>query len=98
MKKDRQEYDDQKWARAGTAAATRTLVALYIAWLGVKLIRGVVAGDTTMPPALGWIGGIVFIAAALAFGVYIWKRWRQDREAARLSPDPETENRAEQER
>lgn len=92
MKDDKLEYDVQKRAKAGTAATARAAVAGYVIWLGVKIIRGVIAGDTTMPPALGWIAGIVFIAAALAFGVYIWKRWRQDVEAARLREDPETED------
>lgn len=92
MKKDRQKYDDQKWARACTSAAVRAVVAGYIAWLGVKIIRGVKAGGTTVPPAVGWIAGIVFIAAALAFCFYIWKRLRAELDAARISPDQETES------
>ncbi len=89
MKDDKLEYDIQKRARAGTAATARAAVSLYVAWLGVKIIRGVVTGGSTLPPAVGWIGGIVFIAAAVAFCFYIWKRWRADVEAARIRTAPE---------
>lgn len=92
MEKDKLEYDVQKRARAGTAATLRAVVALYVGWLGIKIIRGVKEGGTTVPPALGWIMGIFFIAAALGFCFYVWKRWRADLEAARLDPTRETEN------
>ena len=92
MEKDKLEYDVQKRARAGTAATARAAVALYVAWLGVKIIRGVKEGGTTVPPALGWTMGIVFIAAALGFCFYIWKRWRADLEAARLDQAQETKS------
>ncbi len=78
------EYDIQKRARASTAATLRAAVAIYFIYLGRSVIVGVREGSTTMAPWLGWTAGIVFIAAALAFGVYAWKRWRQDLEAARL--------------
>lgn len=92
MKDDRLEYDVQKRSKAGTAATARAAVALYVIWLGVKIIRGVIEGDTTMSPAVGWTAGIVFIAASLAFGFYIWKRWRADMEAARLPAAQEGED------
>ncbi len=92
MKNEKLEYDVQKRAKAGTAALLRAVVALYIAWLGYKVIRGVGEDGSTVPPAAGWIIGIVFIAAALAFGFYIWKRWRADLEDARISPAQETES------
>ena len=92
MKQDRQEYDPKKLANASTGAVLRVVVALYVGWLGVKLLRGMKEGGTTVPPALGWTVGILFIAAALAFCFYIWKRWQADRKAARSSPEQETES------
>ena len=89
MDNEKLEYDIQKRARAGTAATARAAVALYIIWLGIKVIRGVVDGSSTIPAALGWAFGIFFIAAALFFGRYVWKRWRADVEAARIPVLPE---------
>lgn len=75
------EYDVQERAKAGTKATFRAVVALYIAYLGYKLIR---------EPQAGWsvAVGVAFIAAALAFGYYIWRQWHIDVEKARL---PETD-------
>lgn len=78
------EYDPQKRARAVTAATLRAAVALYIVYLGWNIIKGVREGGTTMAPWLGWTAGLLFIAAALGFAFYAWKRYRQDVEAARL--------------
>ena len=91
MKKESREYDVQKRAKAGTAATARAAVALYVAWLGVKILRGMNEGGSTVPPAVSWIAGLTFIAAALAFCFYIWKRWRTDLEAARLPEEIETD-------
>ena len=73
------EYDIQQRAQAGVKATFRGVVAAYIAYLGYKLIRDAESI---------WhiVASIVFIAAALAFGVYAFRRWRIDVEAARL-PD-----------
>ena len=92
MKDDKLEYDVQKRAKAGTAATARAAVAVYVIWLGVKIIRGTIEGGTTVPPAVGWIAGIFFIAASIAFCFYVWKRWRADLEAARLPVAQESEN------
>ncbi len=91
MKESEPVYDVQKRARAGTSATLRAAVALYIIYLGFSIIRGVREGGTSMSPALGWSAGLVFIAAALAFGVYTWKRWRREVEAARLPASSLTE-------
>ena len=88
MKDEKLEYDVQKRARASTAATARVAVSLYIIWLGYKIIRGALDGSNPMPPILAWTAGIFFIAAAIAFCYYTWRRWRADVEAARL---PETE-------
>ena len=78
------EYDVQKRAKAGTSATFRGVVALYIIYLGYKVIQG--AGDetSTMPPWLCWVGGIALIAAGLGCGYYAWRRWHIDVEAARI--------------
>ena len=91
------EYDVQKRARAGTVATFRAAVMLYIAYLGWSVIKGVREGTTTMAPWIGWTAGLFFIAAAAVFCFCIWKRWRQDLEAARLPgeefvPAEETED------
>ncbi len=78
------EYDMQMRAQAGVRAAFRGVVAAYIAYLGYKLIR---SAEASWPIA----AGAVFIAAALAFGVYTWRRWRIDLEAARLPDEGESD-------
>lgn len=75
------EYDIQKRARAGTAATFRAVVAAYLIYLGWKIAT---AGDGSMPPLAARLIGCAFIVAAIAFGIYTWKRWRLDLEAARL--------------
>ena len=82
---DKLEYYARQRARAGTAATFRGIAAAYIAYLGYRLIRGELDGSSTLPPWAGWLTGILFIAAALGFGYYIWKRWRADVEAARIT-------------
>ena len=88
MNNDTFEYDVQKRARAGTAATFRAVVALYIMYLGYKLIRGMLDGTSTMLPWQGWGFGVFFILAGLGVGYYAWRRWHIDVENARL-PKPE---------
>ena len=76
------EYDIQKRARAGVKATFRGVVAVYIIYLGYQIIRG---GESAWQIA----AGVVFIAAALAFGVYAFRHWRLDVEAARLPDGPD---------
>ena len=86
------EYNVQQRARAGTAATFRAVVALYIGWLGVRLIRGAMTEASTLPVWAAWLVGVVFIAAAVGFGCYIWNRWKLDVEAARIAePEPDDE-------
>jgi hypothetical protein len=89
------EYDVQKRARAGTAATFRAAVALYFLYLAWQIVRGVMDGTSSMSPVIGWIAGLGFVAAALVFGFYTWKRWRADVEAARLPPPAEADDDAE---
>ena len=88
------EYDVQKRAKAGTAATFRAVVCIYVMYLGSNLCRGTADGTSTLPPWAGWLCGIFFILAGLAFGIYTWNRYRIDKEAARL---PETDEEAPEE-
>ena len=85
---DKLEFDVQKRARAGTTATLRAAVAVYMIYLGWKIMT---AEGSSVPSTLATVIGIVFIAAALAFGVYTWKRWRIDLESARLPKADEQE-------
>ncbi len=87
-KNNKLEYDVQKRAKAGTAATFRAIVAIYIIYLGYNILKSTIDGSSTLPAWAGWVIGVFFIAAALGFGFYIWRRWRIDLEAARL---PETD-------
>lgn len=84
MREDRFEYDIQKRAKAGTAATFRVLVSAYLIYLGWTILKGVLNGSSSVPAWAGWLAAIVFTAAAAAFGVYTWKTWRRDLNAARL--------------
>ena len=77
MNGQRFEYDVQQRARAGVKATLRGAVAVYIVYLGYQLVRDAEG-------AWQIAAGVFFIAAALAFGVYAFRRWRLDLEAARL--------------
>ena len=78
------EYDMAKRTKASNFAVLRALVAAYLAWLGFSLIRDHLRGTSTLPPILVWAAGLGFIIAALAFGLYTWKLWRWELEAAKL--------------
>ena len=84
MKEQQFEYDIQKRAKAGTAATLRAVISVYIIYLGWTVLKGVQNGSSPVPVWVGWLVAIVFTAAAVAFGVYTWKTWRRDLEAARL--------------
>ena len=84
------EYDIQQRAQAGVKATFRGVVAAYIVYMGYKLIHD---ADVVWHIA----AGAVFIAAALAFGVYTWRRWRIDLEAARLPDADEADSPSEDE-
>ena len=84
------EYDIQKRARAGTRATLRALVAGYLVYLAWQIVKGVRTGASTMAPAVAWAAAAFFSLAAIAVGVYAFKSWRAELEAARL-PDGEEE-------
>ncbi|MBR0161316.1 MAG: hypothetical protein IJQ02_08575 [Oscillospiraceae bacterium] len=92
QKNERQyEHDPQKLARAGTSAFLRLAVALYLFYLAYQIIRGVTDGSSSMSPVIAWIAALFFLAAALAFCLYTWKRYRADTAAARLPAEEKRE-------
>lgn len=58
--------------------ALRLAIAAYLAYLGFDLLRGFLAGASTLSPAAGWGFGIGFMAAGLGFGVYSFLRYRRE--------------------
>ena len=83
------KYDEQRRSRAGTTAAFRALAAAYLLYLGVTLIRDTLRGGGTMPVWMGLAAGVFFALAGAAFALYAWRRYRGERDAARL-PSEET--------
>ncbi len=84
-------YDLQKRAGAGTRATLRSCVCLYLGYLGFQLIRNADSAESTMSPQLAWVFGLLLLAAAIGFGVYVIFRYRADLEAARLPAEERTE-------
>lgn len=81
--KQRNEYDSQKRAKAGTSAVLRVVVAAYVAFLGVRLIKGAES-------ILFTVIGIVFILSAVGICFYTYRRWRIDSDASRIPPEEES--------
>ena len=86
------EYDVQKRARAGTRATLRAVVAGYLVYLAWQIVKGVRTGSSTMAPAVAWAAAVFFTLAAIAVGVYAYRSWRADLEAARLPEEEESED------
>ena len=91
MNGDKPVYNVQQRARAGTTATLRAVAAVYIFYLGWTVLRNTLQGGSTVPSWVGWVAGLVFMGGALAFAVYIYKRYRADLEAAIVTPKNETE-------
>ena len=72
------DFDVRRHARAGSTAALRALVAGYLVYLGVMLIRNLLGGDSPLPAAAAWCVGVLFIGGGLGFAVYAFFRWRSD--------------------
>ena len=83
------QYDVQKRARADTAATFRAVVVGYLAWLGWKIAS---AEGSSMSALAAQLISTAFLIAAIAFGVYAWKRWRSDLEAARQQVNEQEED------
>ena len=83
-KGNRFEYDVQRRAQAGTRATLRALVAGYLVYLAWQIVKGVRTGTSSMAPGIAYLAGGFFTLAAVAVGIYAFRRWRADVEAARL--------------
>jgi hypothetical protein len=68
--------------RAVNFFALRLAVAGYLVYLGFDLLRGYLAGGSTLSPLLAWICGPGFMAAGLVFALYSWRRYKRERTAA----------------
>ena len=91
------EYDVQRRARAGTSAILRALVAGYLVYLAWQILQNVRSGATSMKPAVAYAAAGFFLLAAVAFAVYLIRRWRIEVEAARLPESAQTEESTEDE-
>ena len=74
-----------KFSRAQTAALLRTVVAGYIMYLGWKIATN--TEESSMSPLVAKLIGGVFIAAAIGFGIYVFKRWKADSAAEKLAAE-----------
>ncbi len=82
MDRKNEETDMQKRSKAMNLASLRAVVAAYLIYLGCSLILDHLRGRSTLSPVFVWLVGLFFITAGIAFGFYIWKRWRVDRDTA----------------
>ena len=78
MSKDRSENKSIDTRRAGNIASLRAVVAGYLIYLGVSLVRDRLTGKSDMALWLAWVCCAVFVIAGAAFGWYTWKRWRAE--------------------
>ncbi len=88
--KEHWEYDPQRRARASTGAMLRALVAGYLLYLAWQIVKGTRSGESSMNPAIAYAAAAFFVLAAIAFVVYLIRRWRTDVEAAKLPVQTET--------
>lgn len=82
------KYDQFKYSKAMRSGVLRVIVAVYICYLAFKIAS---AEDTSMSNALCLIIGGVFMAAAIGFIVYSYKRFRADLEDAKLKEEVSAE-------
>ncbi len=95
-KKQRQDDRDpfQMERQTNARAALRVLLALYLAYVIYKLIRGYFAGDLGMSMPLYFTALVIFVAAEIAILAFTVRRWRQgqkriDRAWADREEEPE---------
>ena len=72
--------------------ALRAAVSAYLVYLGFDLFRAYLVGASTLPPTLAWLCGPGFMAAGLCFGLYSWRRYRRERDAAANQTPPTDED------
>ena len=77
-------------------ALVRAVVAGYLIYLGVSIVRDRLAGKSAMAPWLAWGCGVLFVTAGAVFGWFTWKRYRAETaEKAAETEKPETAERPE---
>ena len=82
MDRKSEETSAQKRTRSTNLASLRAVVAAYLVYLGGSLIVDHLRGRSDMPPILAWAAGLIFIAAGIGFGYFIWKQWKAESAAA----------------
>lgn len=85
--KNMPEYDVQKKNRAALHGTLRGVVCVYLVFLAWQVVRGL--PSSAMPGWAGWCFAAVFAAAAAAFGLYSWNRYKKDLAGALLRPETE---------
>lgn len=83
MQKGSPQYNFQRKNRAGTRAALRAVVCLYLLYLA----RQVASGFWREGNWIGVLIGGVFALVAIVFGIYTWKCYRSDLKAAKLTEE-----------
>ena len=78
MRDNNQKNDQQRKSRALSSAALRGALAAYLIYLGWRIIRGALSGDSPMPVWAGALIGGAFILIALGFGVYLVRSYRRE--------------------
>lgn len=92
MSNKSKEYNVIRKNRANVSAVLRGAVACYLLYLGVQIAMS--AGkDPSFPAWAAWLLGGFFCVAAVAFGVYTWRRYRADLKAAELTEEEQQEAR-----
>lgn len=85
--KNTPEYDIMKKNRAVLHGTLRGVVCVYLAYLALHIVKGL-SPASSMP---GWaaycIAGI-FLVVAAGFGIYTWKKYKDDLLGAVLKPEP----------
>ena len=89
MKDVETRYDMQRRARAINTGVLRAVIAGYLVYLGVTILRDQLAQAGELPPVLGWTAGLLFAAGGAIFARFSWRRFRADLEAARLPEEQE---------
>lgn len=79
QKKDRDPFQTERQTNA--RAALRVLLALYLAYIIYKLVRGRLSGDLDIGLPLYYTALVIFVAAELAIAAFTVKRWRAGRKA-----------------
>lgn len=92
------EYDMARRSRAGSTLAFRLIASGYLLYLAWTFLRDLLNGSMTMPLWLAWGAVLAFAAAGIAFGIYAWKNYRRELEAAKLPAENELHDQETEER